>query len=126
MGYEELIRGLVADVLQPQFDSMMVDITHEIFTSSNGRGKDSYSTASPSPRALVDKTAQRHYTSNGVLVQIVATLIFLDPVNIGPDDRLTLPDGTTAPIVDTGGFLDSGTGRAFVTTVKLGNVVRGT
>jgi hypothetical protein len=40
---------------------------------------------------------------------------------VDPRDRITLPDGRTGPIVEiTGGMLNAGTGRPFMTQVTLG------
>jgi hypothetical protein len=39
---------------------------------------------------------------------------------ISDQDRITLPDGTTGPILDMAGFIDAGTGQPLATDVYLG------
>jgi hypothetical protein len=80
-------------------------------------------------RALVDWKQQQVRTSSGVLSVSRVMVTFLDvggllaaTNNEGLDDsdRIMLPDGTTGPILDMGGFIDAGTGRPFATEVYLG------
>lgn len=137
MGYEDLIRDAVANILSPQFESMKLDVTHTAWIGQDGAGGDAF--AEPvTLRALVDLTKRKRATANGRLVMTFAVLTFLDPIEdtapnagqvreqpIDPRDVLTLPDGGTAPIVQTGGFADSQTGRGFVNDTILGAVVRG-
>lgn len=135
MGYETLISGLIKSVLSPQFESMKLNVTFLAWTGQDGHGTPTYA-APRTLRALVDLTKQRKYTPSGVLVMTFATLTFLDPIEdttptspwvreqpIDPRDVLTLPDGGTAPIVHTGGFADSQTGRGFVQDTILGSTI---
>lgn len=137
MGYEDIIRSQIAAVLSPQFESMKLNVTHEAWIGDDGKGGDAYA-APVTRRALVDLTKRQRFTSNGALVMTFASLIWLDPIApttpqtgevreqpIDPRDQLTLPDGGTAPIVQTGGFADSLTGQPFVNETILGSAVRG-
>jgi hypothetical protein len=139
MGYETIIRNAVASILSPQFETMKLDIQHRAWIGSDGRGGDLYATA-VSRRALVDLTRKRSYTRDGrvggggagtgLLVMTVATLYFLDPIPaqgaagrqepIDTRDIIELPTGLTAPILEVGGFADSGTSQPFVYKVVLG------
>lgn len=139
MGYDALIRGLVKNVVSPQFESMKLDVTFKAWIGQSGAGVPAYA-APRTLRALVDFTGSgtQKYTSAGNIIILTATLTFLDIIgdttpNAGEErdqpidtrDVLTLPDGTTAPVVDVGGFADSATGQPFVPTVTLGTIVRG-
>lgn len=135
--YGAIIRDAVAGILSPQFESMKLDVTHEAWIGDDGQGTDAF--ASPvTRRALVDLTKRRRMTANGREVMTFAVLTWLDPIpdtapNAGkrreqpldPRDVIRMPDGGTAPIVQTGGFADSATGQAFVPETILGTVVRG-
>jgi len=138
MGYEDLIRGQIAAVMSPQFESMKLNVTHYACVGDDGEGTDLFA-APVVRRALVDLTKRQRMTSNGALVMSFASLIWLDPIAptspnagktrenpIDPRDKFILPDGGTAPIVQTGGFADSATGQPFVNETILGSTVRGT
>jgi hypothetical protein len=72
-------------------------------------------------RAIVEMKQQLVKTMGGELVQAKAKVTFLDPaVVVGVRDVIVLPDGTTGPILNTEGFVDSGTGRPILTEVYLG------
>lgn len=80
-------------------------------------------------RAIVDFARKQVRTRDGVLTVTRATIDLLDPAaiaaatggaGIGNDDRFTLPDGDTGPILDISGFIDAGTGQPIATTVLIG------
>ena len=80
-------------------------------------------------RAIVDYTAAQVRTQAGVLTVSRATITLLDIVAIVAatggigfenDDKFTLPDGDTGPILDIRGFVDAGTGHPIATEVVLG------
>jgi hypothetical protein len=79
----------------------------------------------------VDKTIrQMPLGAKGEPITIVATLTFPYDVPpngtpgrkepIDPRDRITLADGTTGPIVSSGGYVDPGTHRPLAPIVMLG------
>lgn len=119
------------------FEGNKGNITFKAWIGSDGRGNDVF--ASPVPlRAVVDSTKRLRSTANGQLVMTFASLTFLDPIAdttpntgesreqpIDPRDILILPDGGTAPVVQSGGPLDASTGRGLITETILGSVVRG-
>jgi hypothetical protein len=137
MGYESLIRDAIANIASPQFESMKLDVVHTPWIGDDGQGNDVF--GSPQTlRALVDLSQRQRYTSQGVLVMTFAVLTFLDAIPTttpntgfirqGPldlRDSIVLPGGGTAPVVQAGGFADSGTNLPFVTDTILGSVVRG-
>jgi hypothetical protein len=79
--------------------------------------------------ALVEYKSVQVKTPSGTIAVTRAVLTLLDVAEIfvatsgqgiGDDDVFTLPDGTTGPILDLGGFLDAGTGHPIETEVMLG------
>jgi hypothetical protein len=79
--------------------------------------------------ALIDWKARQVRTVAGILTVSRAVVTFLDAgalstatggAGIDDNDKLTLPDGTTGPILDLGGFIDPGTGVPVATEVFLG------
>lgn len=99
-------------------------VQHYVRTSANGDGDESYAAAVP-VQCVIDQTRKHHSTATGRLVTTVATLTFpRGGLNIGPKDKITLPDGTTGPLIlDTpDSVFDPVTGRGFITTVKIGEV----
>jgi len=80
-------------------------------------------------RAIVDWKQAQVRTQSGVLTVSRAMVMFLDikalvaataGQGISENDRITLPDGTTGPILDMAGFIDAGTGHPIETEVFLG------
>ena len=80
-------------------------------------------------RAIVDWKQKQVRTMTGILTVSRASIILLNVaevaaatagVGIDDDDRFTLPDGTTGPILDMSGFIDAGTGEPLATEIYLG------
>ena len=80
-------------------------------------------------RAIVDWKQKQVRTPEGVLSVTRASVLFLDVAEvakatgnegISDQDKITLPDGTTGPILDMSGFIDAGTGQPVATEVYLG------
>jgi hypothetical protein len=80
-------------------------------------------------RAIVDFKRVQVRTRAGLTTVTRATIDLLDidavvaatgGAGIGNDDKFTLPDGDTGPILDIGGFVDAGTTHPIATTVMLG------
>jgi len=81
-------------------------VNHEVCTLLDGAGARSY--AAPVSRgAIVEKKQKLVKTTNGEMEMSQASITFLSPTPVGMFDRLTLADGTTGPILNTGGFVDS-------------------
>lgn len=79
--------------------------------------------------AIVDWKQKPVRNMQGVMTVSRASVIFLDVAalvmatngeGVNDLDRITLPDGTTGPIIDLSGFIDAGTGKPFATEVMLG------
>lgn len=80
-------------------------------------------------KAAVDWKARQVRTSTGILTVSRAVVTFLDAAalsaatggaGIDDSDEITLPDGTTGPLLDLGGFIDPGTGIPIATEAYLG------
>lgn len=123
--YAGLVRGILANVASPQVESFKDDVTWQAFATQDTRGAETF--ADPViVRALIDRKSKLIRTASGAFAMTLATLTFVDPLTaVDPRDIFTLIDGATAPVVDTGGFVDPETHQPFVTEVTLGTVVRG-
>lgn len=74
-------------------------------------------------RAIVEYKDQLVKTHSGDLVQSRASVTFVDQgFTVGINDKLILPDGSTGPILDTGGFADAVTGYPIVGEILLGSL----
>ena len=82
-----------------------------------------------SMKAVVDWKQRQVRTQAGILSVSRASVLFLDTAQllsvtnnqgINDEDQITLPDGTTGPILDMSGFIDAGTGVPVATEVFLG------
>ena len=107
---------------------LQASVSFERCTGNDGYGTLTYA-AAVSLRALVDWTQKPVRTAQGIMTTTRATVTLLDVtalsaatagLGIQDEDRITLPDGTTGPILDIGGFIDRGTSEPFATEVMLG------
>jgi hypothetical protein len=121
-----LIADSVTKPLQPE-----VGFRH--FVSVDGEGAKTFNpplTAPPATiQAIVDWKQKHLRTSEGELTVSRASVMFLNVEEVkrvtnnqgvSDEDIIILPDGTTGPIIDMGGFIDAGTGQPFATEVFLG------
>ena len=115
------IADTVTKPLQPS-------VTYERYLSSGVSGGKNYA-APVQMRAIVDWKQKQVRTATGILSVSRAAVMFLDikemvaataGEGISDNDRITLPDGTTGPILDMAGFIDAGTGHPIATEVFLG------
>jgi len=103
-------------------------VSYERFTGQDGFGDKTYA-AAVDLKAIVDWKQTQVRTTTGLLTVSRAAVTFLDidalvaatgGAGIGDDDKITLPDGTTGPILDMAGFIDAVTGIPVATEVFLG------
>jgi hypothetical protein len=118
MGLASVVRGAVtlADKITKD---LQPSVTQMVWIENDEFGAPTYKSAVVR-RALVDLKQGRVRTTTGELAEYRAAVTFLAPVNVGLNDAITLPDGTTGPILSTDGFADPLTKRGYVTTVYLG------
>jgi len=104
----------------------MVTLRHT--TSSDSSGDITWGDP-VSLRAIVDWKQKHLRSMSGELTVSRASVLFLDIDELnaatggeGLDDNdiITLPDGTTGPIIDMAGFIDAITGHPIATEVFLG------
>jgi len=107
---------------------LQATVGYERVLSSDEYGKHVYA-SKVNLRAIVDFTGKQVRTQEGILTvtRAIITLLDTDAVaaatqgqGVGNDDRFTLPDGDTGPILDIAGFIDAVTGQPIPTTVMLG------
>lgn len=107
---------------------LQATVSYERYVSSDYAGEKTYAVA-VDLRAIVDWKQKQVRTASGILSVSRASVMFIDIVEldaatgglgISDADRITLPDGTTGPILDMAGFIDAGTGRPLATEVYLG------
>jgi hypothetical protein len=134
VGLAGVIRSGVAAANAATADAQ-VDVTWEAWIGPDGGfGKQAYAPA-VSLKALVTMNPSITRSSAGQVPNILASVTFLDPVPpngaagrkepIDTRDVITLPDGSTGPIVSvSGGLLDSATDLPFVCTAQIGKVNR--
>lgn len=128
MGLLEVLRAgvKVADKITKP---LQADVIYERYVeNSDGYGTPGYEPAT-TMKALIEWKQIQVRQQDGVLSVTRASLTLIDVAEVaektsgqGIDDhdKFTLPDGTTGPILDMGGFIDAGTGQPFATEILLG------
>ncbi|MFW6079000.1 MAG: hypothetical protein ACODAE_05225 [Gemmatimonadota bacterium] len=94
--------------LDPQLlDLAPHSVTVNAFSTRDADGAATYSTAGSTYSALVDETPRRIRTAAGEEVVSAATVYLLSTsADIGVQDKLTLPDGSTPKILRTAEHAD--------------------
>lgn len=120
---EILVSGIqIADSLTA---GVQCNVTYEAFLSADGDGDEEFDTP-VLVACVVDQTKRQKTTSTGRLETVIATLTFPRGLSftIGPKDRITLPDGTTGPLIldAPDAVVDPVTGRGFIQSVMIGEV----
>lgn len=119
MALDALVRRLVGTTGKIT-DSLKVEIKHY-----RAKGMSDTGSSSIIPRYTIRKgfweTKQVLVrTEKGDETKSMDILTFTEPFEIDREDQLVLPDGTSQPILDIGGFADKKTGRPYVMVVTLG------
>lgn len=103
-------------------------VSYERFLGSDGYGAPIYDAPVELP-AIVDYKSTQVRTKEGILTVSRASITLLDiaavigatgGAGIDNNDRFTLPDGDTGPLLDIRGFVDAGTGNPVATEVIIG------
>lgn len=127
MSLLDIVRSAVKiadDVTKP----LQATVSYKRYLSSDATGFKSYASV-VSLRAIVDWKQVQLRTAGGILSVSRAMVMFLDIAalvaatsgnGVSDEDIITLPDGTTGPILDMAGFIDAGTGHPVATEVYLG------
>jgi hypothetical protein len=108
--------------------SLQVTVQHEAWTHSDKQGAPKFDAPIAQP-ALVEYKHQLYRMPGGQEVTQRARVTFVGPIAgngaegrrepIDPRDRITLPDGTTGPILDVQGLADPATAGAYLYVVAL-------
>jgi len=108
--------------------SLQATVQFQRHLGDDGFGTDTYATAVPL-KAIVDWKQKHLRTQTGELSVSRASIMFIDLAalnattggqGVSDQDKITLPDGTTGPILDMSGFIDAGTGHPVATEVFIG------
>lgn len=128
MAFDDIIRTGVA-LADSLTGSLQGTCVHEAWTGQDISGAKTYA-APVNRQALVERKQRRMISSTGQEILSVAKIDFLRPIApngaagrvepVDSRDRITLPDGTTGPIVNVEALLDPDTDRGYFTTVYLG------
>lgn len=119
MSLADVVRNGVA-IASSVVDSLKVSITVDPWNGTyDDYGKPNYGT--PVAYTVIQEDRLKHIRrDDGVVVLGVSKLIFLERVAINSLDKITLPDGTVAPIVVIEGFPDADLGGTFYKQVWVG------
>lgn len=129
MGFQDLIRDMIA-VADSVTKSLQAPVQHWAWISSGSGANKVVYDASVERMALVEHKQSLRRTTTGEVVLARTKVTFLEPVEpngavgrrepIDPRDKIILPDGSTAPIVDVAGLVDPGTNLPYLYEVYLG------
>jgi hypothetical protein len=102
-----------------QAQGVQATVQHESFISGGGAGSSTHMPPVARP-AIVEYKQREVRTSSGEVAMSASTVTFLDPtVEVDINDRITLPNGESGPILALGAFVDS-TQKPILTEVYLG------
>lgn len=128
------LSDVIADALELadellEDEQILEPITVARWTGQDVEGDPTYA-ADITPPAIVELKQQLRKDANGVEVMSKTKLTIIRPIPdegtagrrepIDPRDKVTLPDGTTGPIIDIGGLVSGGTGKPYMLEVWLG------
>jgi hypothetical protein len=120
MGLADTVRAGVA-LANRMTKTLQATVTLEKFQSQDDYGNEVF-LAPRKYTAIVEIRIRDRQTQSGQLVTTRASVFFIQPVigGVHTRDRLTLPDGTSGPIVDSGGLVDAETSQPFYHEVWIG------
>lgn len=137
--YAKLLRSGVATIKKTT-ESLQPIVLLNQWTGQDVYGKATFShgegrVGSPY-KVILNQQPMLHKDSAGQVVAVAAYAAFLEPVvpnnalnrinPIDPRDIITLPDGTTGPIIEVKGFIDAGTDKPMFSEVWIGAAGAGT
>jgi len=128
MGLQSLVKNAVATANRIT-STLQAEVAFEAWVGTDGYAAPVFAPTIALP-AIVEmkQRLRRNYTGEEVLQ--MATVTFLRPVEpngatgrrepIDPRDRITLPDGTTGPVLDVAGLANPDTAAPYFQVVALG------
>lgn len=117
MALNDLIRSGVA-IADSLTISLQSTVQHESFLGQTIYGA-TWSSAIPRT-AIVELRSRLHQTRDGRLVDTRAMVLFPRDIAVDHRDKITLPDGSSGPIVDVVGVVNPDTSRPYATEVWIG------
>lgn len=102
---------------------IQVTVIHRAYVAQDALGDGEPYAAPVSRTAVLKQLKHMLHGINGSETQDQSQLLFVGPVAITTNDHLTLPDGTTPPILEVNGVWDQGGAGRYYTVVKLGQDV---
>lgn len=122
MGLAAQVRAAVARVAT-EITDLLIDVTHEAYSSTNGDGLISYS-AGVARQGFLERKGMPIRWRNGLEILGGDLLTILSNVSVDARDRFTLPDGTQPPIADWVSVADPAGGNYYV-QITFGKPERG-
>jgi len=104
--------------------ALLVTVTHEAKTGTDGDGVPTYATGIDR-HAFVMTAQSKVARLMGTEPVLGPTVLFLDNVIVTVEDRITLPDGSVAPVKSVDGIADPA-GGVYYAQVECGRPERGT
>lgn len=99
---------------------LQVTVSHRAYVTQDALGDGEPYAAAVERTAVFVQVKHMFHGSEGYEVQSQGRLLFPRAVVVTAHDLITLPDGTTPPILDVKGVWDQGAGGRFYTSVELG------
>ena len=118
MGLDAIIRSAITTAKTVTAD-LQASVTHEAYSGLDAYAKPTYSSG-VTRKALVESKQRLIRTDDGREVLSQTKVTFLSPVSLSTKDRITLPDGTTGPILTVEGMVDPSTSAPYLLEVWLG------
>lgn len=110
--------GIIDDVTVS--GGLQVTVSHRAYVTQDALGDGEPYAAAVSRTAVYVQTTHMFHGAEGSETQSIGKLLFPRAVVISTHDQITLPDGTTPPILEVKGVWDQGAGGRFYTSVELG------
>lgn len=122
--FDDAIRAGVATLdAETSTGGVQVTVSHRAYVTQDALGDgEPYAAAVPRSGILIDRKQQYH-SADGLEIQTQSRITFLGNIAVSPYDQITLPDGTTPPILEVKGPHDR-TGGRYITTVVFGQALR--
>jgi len=127
MGLDTTVRSGVK-IIDTVTKSLQCKVQHKAWKGADTYGTPQYASAVLRD-AIVEQQQQQRKLPDGQYVMTKAQVMFIFPVPpngaagrvepVDPRDIITLPDGTTGPILNISGFMDKGTGRPFFSEIWI-------
>jgi hypothetical protein len=121
---DDLVRGAVATLESvTSTGGLQVTVSHRAYVAQDALGDgEPYATAVPRTGIYSDRKQQYH-SADGTEIQTQSRIVFLGNIPMSANDLITLPDGTSPPILEVKGPLNR-TGGRYLTIVVFGQALR--